>query len=446
MSAALESAPAVARIPWWSRPLARGVVAVLITVASTAIADARLTPTDRHTLWAEDGRDFVSDALAHGLWGSIAIPLGGYLQVLPRFLAWFATAIAGPEHLAQTVTLLSCLCVGVVSALLWVYSHDRLASPVLRVLLALVPPLIPTAPREALGTMNNLHWFLLLLAPWVFAFVPRTWWTSAATAALALVTMLSETQAALFIPLLLLGIRTPRKWPVVVAVVVGTVAEILTTLTSPRELIDYGPAHIDAADVAIGFLTVPFPATWTGDLPDVARIYSKVGIAVFAITAAVSIAVVVAAAVVGTRRRLWMIVATVAGAIAVWSAAILISPAPGFDFVPATAEHIASFGVWRYTMIVSGFLLAALVVAADAFLARPRVAMRLLGISVAAAVVVPLVVNVAPLPSSRDLGPALGTEIPAATEQCAIDPTADVQVGQAPARWSTTLPCSYVTR
>lgn len=422
------------------------LTAVVLLVVGTLLASLRLTWLEQQTLWAEDGRDFVSDALARPSITTLFAPFGGYQQFLPRVLAWVATSVTGPEHLAPVVTLLACATVGSVSALLFLYSRSVLTSPVLRVLLALVPPLIPTAPREALGTLDNLHTFLLLLAPWAFAFVPRSWWTSAATAVVALVVLLSEAQAVLLLPLLLIGVRSSRKWPVVAAAVLGAVVEVVTIVTAPRLHVDYGPAHITLADAALGFVTAAVPAAWTWDLTSVAHVIAAAGTLPFLAAAAVGIALAAAGAVVGRWSHRWLIVATVLMAGAVWTGAILITPAPAFAFTHDTAQHVAGFGVWRYTTAASGFLLVALVVVADALVTGRGRTRRVLALVVALTVAVPLVVDVHTPPSSRDGGPALVTQVEPARVTCRSGGSRTVAVRQQPATWVTTLPCAYVTR
>jgi hypothetical protein len=428
------------------------VVAVALGVASTALSWFRLAPTARATLWAEDGRNFVSDAAAHGL-GALFDPFGGYLQFVPRLLAWVAVTVAGPEHLAQTVTLLACATVGVVSACLFVFGRLRLSVPG-AVLLAFVPPLVPSAPREVLGALDNLHWFLLLLAPWVFAAVPRRWWSAVVTAAVAAVLVLSETQAVLFVPLLLLGIRSPRKWPLVGTVLASGAVQVVTAFVSPRQAVDYGTAHVSLWDIVVGYVTVPLPSAWTSDLTTVAHTIAAHGVWPWFGIAALCLALVVCAAI-ASPSRLWLLVATVGGSCAVWAAAVVVTPAPGFELAHDTAARVAAFGPQRYTTAPAAFVLCALVVAADALLVwrlhRPtrsaRVGLTVASAVVAAAVVVPLVLCFTTAPSGRSAGPTLDSELGAASTTCRTTSDDAVRLGQAPsATWLTTLPCAYVLR
>ncbi len=58
-------------------------MAVLVLALSTAVAWSRLDPVQRATLWAEDGRNFVSEYMVDGLGATLFRPFGGYLQLVP---------------------------------------------------------------------------------------------------------------------------------------------------------------------------------------------------------------------------------------------------------------------------------------------------------------------------------------------------------------------------
>lgn len=429
--------------------LRTALLAALVLVLATAVAWSRLDPEQRATLWAEDGRDFVSAYFVDGLGATLFRPFGGYLQLVPRLIAAVSGTIAGPEHLAQTVTLLACAGVGAVSALLYLYSRTVLRTPVAPFLLAAVPPLIPTAPREALGTMNNLHSFLLLLVPVVLLAVPRSWWTSAGTAVLVVAVVLSDTQALLFAPLLLAGIRDRRKWPVVAAFLAAGAAQVATVVAFPRPAISYGASGpVTIADVVVGFVSVPLTTVWTTRLDAVSTMIADAGTAPIVALTVVSVAVAVAAIVSGQAAHRWLVSATVLGAAALWAAALLVTPADGFLFTQGLADHVAHFGPIRYATVSSGFLLLALVVTADAIWGRHRLR-RAVAIALAVAVALTLVVHHHDTGhAGRSDGPTITSQVPAAREACASGDRRTVGLRQAPDRspWVVTLPCAYVER
>lgn len=342
---------------------------------------------------------------------------------------------------------MSCAGVGAVSAVIYLYARTMLRTVVAPFVLAAVPPLIPTAPREALGTMNNLHSFLLLAIPFALLFVPRSWWSSAATAALVAIIVLSETQALLFAPLLLAEVRSPRKWPVIAAFLGAGIAQSVTFVQFPRSAIDYGTTtSVGLGDVIVGFITVPLSTVWTTRLDVVAHVITHAGIAPFVLLAAACVVAAVIAIILGSGPHRWLVSATVLGAAAIWAAALLVTPAASFAFTQGIADHVAAFGTIRYATVSSGLLLVALVVVADALWGKSWIR-RGFALAITMAVAAPLVANFHDSGHARrDDGPTITSQIPAAREECEAGDSTDALLRQSPDRppWTVTLSCAYL--
>ncbi|WNY34724.1 hypothetical protein Q9Q99_05840 [Curtobacterium flaccumfaciens] len=241
-----------------------------------------------------------------------------------------------PERYAQVVALASCAVVGGVCALVFVLSRDVVRPWPFRLVLAAVPVVLPLAPYEISGNAANLHWFLLVLVPWVFTFRSRSWWGAGALAVVAGVAVLTEPLTALFAPLLLLA-WTPRgrtpgssgRWsalPVTVVVVVALAAQGVTALTNPRALATGSPA---VGDVLAGYLLRPVAGAWGPDLGAALTAVVEHGWAVVLVPAALLLVVLVAAVVVGPTGTRWMVTALAAGSVAVWWVAVLANHGAG---------------------------------------------------------------------------------------------------------------------
>ena len=63
----------------------------------------------RNTLWAEDGRNFIQDAVNHGPLASLAIPYAGYLHTIPRLIAAVTVSFVPVPQWADAMTAGSCL-------------------------------------------------------------------------------------------------------------------------------------------------------------------------------------------------------------------------------------------------------------------------------------------------------------------------------------------------
>ncbi|GAA3336502.1 hypothetical protein [Curtobacterium citreum] len=305
--------------------LRSGVAAVLVGVVATAAAWYRLGPLTRATVWAEDGGPFFRDRLAAGVDGSLLRPYAGYLHLLPRLVVdlGFARPI---EQYAVTIAGACCVVVGVVAGAVFVLARDLVPSWPLRLVLAAVPVTVPVVPYEISGNAANLHWFMLVLVPWLFAARVRTWWAAGSIAVLALVAVLTEPQTLLFAPLLLVAwwgrarVAGLRALPVTLAVVVAGAAQVVTALTTERAS---RPGHPTVGDVGRGYLLQPLAGAWTRHVGTVAAAVDRHGAVVVLLPVVVVLALVAAALVVGGWRARAQVLALAAGSVVVWTAALV---------------------------------------------------------------------------------------------------------------------------
>jgi len=438
--------------------------AVLVGIATAALAWWRLGPTARGTVWAEDGGLFLRERIALGPVDSLLHPYAGYLHLVPRLLVDVAWALPVQDY-ARALSAGACLVVGAVGATVFVLAHDVVPQWPLRVLLAAVPALLPLAPHEISGNAANLHWYMLFAAPWLFAYRARTWWASGTVAVLTAFAVLTELQTVLFLPLLLLawlplrdasGARAwPRAVPVTIVALVGAGAQVGAVLTDQRSQPSGTPAF---TDVVAGWLLQPVAGIWTPDVGAAVRAVVTHGWGVVLVPVLLVAVTVVGALVTGPWRARWLILALAVVSGGVWWAALLANGGQGQAWghpVPA----LAAVPALRYAAASGMFLLAAVVVAASVLLdarparragrASPRVArpaggfrfVRMLaGWSVVAVLVVAVVGNLAPGATRRSDGPVWATQIPGAVEACDGDPTRDVEVRKAP--WTARVPCA----
>ncbi|MGY2897652.1 hypothetical protein ACVKXF_000264 [Curtobacterium sp. PvP017] len=441
------------------------LVAVVVAFATAALAWYRLGPVPRNTVWAEDGGVFLRERIALGPVDTLLHPYAGYVHLLPRMVVDLGYALPTARY-AQVVSLSSCLVVGAVCALLFVLSRDVVRPWPFRLVLAAVPVVLPLAPYEISGNAANLHWYLLVLVPWVFAHRSRTWWGAAALAVVAGLAVLTEPQAILFTPLLLLawprrraasgGARHARLLPLPVTVVALAAAavQVVTTLTHPRDLTPGAPAF---RDVLAGFLLRPVAGAWDPHLGEVVATVVEHGWAPVLVPAGALVLVLAAGVVVGPPRSRWMVVALAVASGAVWWAALLANDGAGQPWADPTSA-MAAIPPQRYAAASGLLLVSAAVVAAAALVDAERwsrVAQRtggtgrLVGALVAwcvvAAVVTAAVLHVAPADTRRSDGPVWAEQLPAAAEACRADPTVEVvRVRSNP--WSSPVACAWLFR
>ncbi|UBQ01472.1 hypothetical protein [Curtobacterium sp. TXMA1] len=456
--------------PRWSEP----VLALVVLIGAVATTWWRLGPVSRGTVWAEDGGVFLRERLASGVDGTLLRPYAGYLHLVPRLVV--DVAVHRPvEQYALTVTAACCVVVAAVAAAVFLLSRDVVPRRWLRLLLAAVPVVLPMAPVEIAGNAANLHWYALVLVPWLFAHRVRSWPGAAVVAVLALAATLTELQSVVFLPLLVLAwqplastgpgrhVRRVRSigaaarlraLPVTVAAVVGCTAQVVTASTTERPS---ERGHPSPADVVAGYLLQPLAGLWDRRVAPVGGAVADHGGWVLVVPALAVLVVLVLAFLVGPWRARALLVAFAGGSVAVWTAALLANLSANGRWGTLDAAGLAAVGPSRYAAAAGMLLLSALVVAGALLVERgtarsgetrpggavhvPRSA---LGRCVVALVVTTSVTNAAPGASTRSDGPEWAPQVRDAEPACRADPTRVLEVRTAP--WSAQVPCVLVLR
>lgn len=444
MTATTARASAV-REPSEPVPDARGRVApaaLAVLVVGAVVGWLRVPSAARGVLWAEDSTVFLHGQVTLGAGTALGTSYDGYLHGLPRLLAPLAL-LAGPAHAALLVTALSVVAVAVVGAILVVLSGLVVRSTTARVAIGLVPVLAPTAPVETLGTLANLHWYLLLLAPFVFATVPRRWWTAVALSAAGFVIALTEPLSLVAVPLLLRGWRVPRRWLVTVAVGAGLLLQLVADLAHPRHRPEGVP--VGRRSLVAGYVLQPLTAVWTQHTQAVTELVHGHGWVVVVVPAAVVLGLLVAGTVAADLRARVAIVGAAVLSVALWVLSLSVSPVPGLDFTDLDADVARPFPVVRYTTACSMLLLVALVVSAEALIRRGGRA-RLVGTAAAVALAGCALVALPVSHVSRAGGPELAPQVTAVEEGCARAPGSTVvRLLAAPSpAWSLVATCDQL--
>ncbi|WIB14511.1 hypothetical protein DEJ34_10090 [Curtobacterium sp. MCPF17_050] len=443
--------------------------AVLVGVLAAAVAWLRLGPVARGTAWAEDAGLFFREHLALGPLDSVAHPYAGYLHLVPRLVV-DAAFLLPVEWYALAVSAMCCLLTGAVCAGVFVLARDVVPSRALRLVLAVVPVLLPTAPWEISGNAANLHTYGLFLAPWLFAHRVRTWSGGVVVAVVTVLVVGTEAQAVLFLPLLVLAWsgrpgsggaqRHGGRWralPVTVAALGAAAAQVVTALTTERASPAGSPT---VSDVVSGWTLQTVGGLLRADVASVGRAVVADGWAVVAVPAVAVGAVVLLGAVVAVRdhrpRRAVLAVALTLGSGVVWTAALVANASANGRWSRSTPTTLVEATPSRYAAAAGLLLTAAVVVAAAALVdraVRPLGARRgrtggpiavvlvAVGWSVVALVLTSWVVAF-PAEAQRASGPVWQPQFSDAERACVRRPSASVRIDALP--WATRVPCALV--
>lgn len=419
-------------------PAARLAGAVLL-VASPLVVLLRLPgATALHSLWAEDGTLFLADAQHHSLGDSVVRGYGGYLHLPARLIAELATGV--PIRWAPAVMSgLSAVVAGLVAWWVFWTSRHHVRSVPVRVLLALVVLVLPTAGGEVLANAANLHWFLLYGALWALLSPSRTTSDAVAGAVVVAAATTADALTLLLVPLALARAVVWRGWcrehVVTLAFVAGGALQALAVASISGTPSTYPD---DGAEV-LRVLGARWVAAGTAGESTTYSLLDRFGWAVVAATA-VLVAVAVLLAARGRPRRTRALAAALLGAGLVYAGAALLlrwddSMVPGLG-----PPGILGFG-GRYFVVPQLCLVAALLC-----LFEPPLPFRLPAVRVATgALAVVLAISWARdfrAPNDRADGVAWGRAIEEARKGCGTAATVPVEIS--PEGWAVDVPCSLL--
>jgi hypothetical protein len=184
-------------LPVWGKFLsAVGFVALMTVLQLTRQVGAPATDT----IWAEDGRVFLTDALAGNSPLLVFSPLAGYMHLVPRTLAAFAALL--PVGAAAVVFAVGPALI-VSSLALYTYGALRELLPSLsaRVAIATLVALLPAGATESANNAANLHFYLVLGGFVALLHHPRSLGGTLAGSAFAFIAATSDPRTALLVPL-----------------------------------------------------------------------------------------------------------------------------------------------------------------------------------------------------------------------------------------------------
>ena len=217
---------------------------------------------------------------------------------------------------------------------------------------------------------------------------------------------MSEIQVLVLVPLLLVNVRAHNVWPPRIGLAVGLVAQIITSVLSPR--VAHAGGLGGALRAYVGQVALPnFAAnrqTMTAALGEHALLWEVLAIVPFLLAVLVCLRW-------GSALQRVTALYLVPGSFVIW---VVDSYLNGYG---GSTIHQASFVFIRYAVIPSMLLLASIVLAAQVLASR-RAPIALIGTAAVAALVVVMVVQYTPTETNRSDGPTWAKAIGAARKSC----------------------------
>jgi hypothetical protein len=221
----------------------RLLVGSFVFIGLIAVQLARMWPSlPLNTIWAEDGTAWLTYALHHDLVQAITTPHAGYLQTVSRLVAQPVSSLS-PIRFAPAMSLSGAAIVAVCSIVVWRASAAHIRSRYLRLTLASMLVLVPTAGAEMLDNTVNTIWFLTVVSFWILLWRPASFVRAVAAATLLLLAGLSSIGIAFLLPVALLravAARDRRDAIIVAAFALGAGAQLYVASSQST-----GMAHWD---------------------------------------------------------------------------------------------------------------------------------------------------------------------------------------------------------
>jgi hypothetical protein len=152
------------------------------------------------TIWAEDGKIFLTGAVNQGFLGALTTSYNGYYHAIPRLVVELAMAFPAQDA-APVLALSAALITSLFAVLVYVVSGAHLESRLSRLLVSAVVVVLPVAQDEIPNSIANLHWAGLYVVFWLLIWAPKGKWARVLAVALVGLVAASDIIALVFLPL-----------------------------------------------------------------------------------------------------------------------------------------------------------------------------------------------------------------------------------------------------
>lgn len=361
---AIEAASSAAPRRWgW----VESVTVLAIVAAGALITWLRVPGDHRDRVWAEDGTEFLLDAVQRGPWDVVFQGYTGYQQFLPRIVVaaiWpFFNIVDYPVVVFAACSILT----GLAAAAVYWLSRDLVTWWPARIVLASITILLPLAAQEVIGNLADLHTYAMWVAPWLLLYRPRNWWTSSAWAVVAFALVMTEIQTVFFVWLIAFGVRRVdrRAWPVFAAFLIGSASQIVTSLYDERAS---GEGPLSIPSTVAGWMVNTVTPLATADPDAIRALIASSGLTVAVIILIPIVASSVVALGWGSARQRALTIALLLGSAAVYTGSAWANSGPWFRYFEMGLDQIDQLAVNSRYGVASGLLLVAVVPVAAAIL------------------------------------------------------------------------------
>jgi hypothetical protein len=295
-------------------------LAVLAVVAGAAISLGRTTGTGPfQSIWEEDARDLLTDALMRPGAFNLVKPYVGYFQVLPRMMAEVA-AFVPISWAAAVLSIQAAVAAALLALAVYVASGAHLHHPLARLLVSapmLFAPVAENFRSEIYNRPATVQFFLVYAMFWLILWVPRRRAARLLLGGIVALSAVSTFLVVVYVPLAVarLAARRDRLSAVILGALLAGAALQMYGLASGMTNRDFATPRYDPLWALSSFVVWAVPQSMLG--------WRFTGLPVTDALRAGNLPVIliawalIAAAVVVAARRLtapaWLLAAVAAG-------------------------------------------------------------------------------------------------------------------------------------
>ncbi len=171
----------------------------------------RSFPGPRDIIWAEDGPNFLHDALAGSWISTVLNPYAGYMHLVPRTIA--SLVVQQPVgRWPLAIAVISIAIRAAIAVFAWHATSGHIPSKLARAAISIVVVTIPLGGAEVLNNLANLHWYLLFACLPAVLWRPRGWFGIVVQCVVVVSGVLSDPLALLLTPVVVLRIIALSRW------------------------------------------------------------------------------------------------------------------------------------------------------------------------------------------------------------------------------------------
>ncbi len=410
----------------------------------------RIPLPDHDVVWAEDGVIFLKEQIERGTLGTLFHPYAGYQHFLPRLFSAGVVELVPLELYNRAVFTVCVVFAGLTAAATYRLTRGIIRWIPARFFMSLIPVAVPLLSLEIIGNFADLHTYCLWLAAWVALSKPASKVEGVLWGLVALVACLTEVQALLIVPIVVIRLLWDRSIPTI-AIAAGTLigvgTQMYSWLTTPRPIKE--GVDISIPDVVVGWLVNAVLPIWNGHRETNSILLAEHGWKVLALAVLPFAVAALVALILDKGYQRFALCSLLFISAASFGGSLLVNPHESFQYARFVGPEWFLVPIdLRYGAAAALFVLVTLPFAASSLVTRfsPRfpVISRIVVLTVSTVVLAYIAIQGPEVASAKTMAKPWSEQVAAAVVACEANPESAYTFESAPGIRYFDLACADV--